>query len=99
MEMIFGNEKELIKEYKFLINEVLPSLNACNFCNTLKCKYCKKDSVNCNMCKEDIYFNCKNFNKSKDILMNSDDKIISDYVKKNYMIFFLFLICQFLFLI
>ena len=43
MEMIFGNEKELIKEYKFLINEVLPSLNACNFCNKLKCKYCKKN--------------------------------------------------------
>ena len=51
------------------------------------------------MCKEDIYFNCKKFNKSKDILINSDDKIISDYVKKNFMIFFLFLICQFLFLI
>ena len=81
MELIFGNEKELIKEYKFLINEVLPSLNACNFCNKLKCKYCKKKSVNCNMCRKDICLNCKKFDKSKDILINSDNKIISDYVK------------------
>ena len=37
IELIFGGEKELIKEYKFLINEVLPSLNGCNFCDKLKC--------------------------------------------------------------
>ena len=54
MELIFGNEKELIKEYKFLINEVLPSLNTCNFCTKLKCKYCKKYSVN-SLCVKKIY--------------------------------------------
>ena len=81
MDLIFGNEKELRKEHKFLINEALPSLNKCNFCNKLKCKYCKKYSVNCTMCKKDICFNCRKFNKSKDILINCNNKFISDYVK------------------
>ena len=62
IELIFGGEKELIKEYKFLINEVLPSLNDCNFCDKLKCKYCKNYSVNCDMCKKDRCFNCARFN-------------------------------------
>ena len=34
------------------------------------------------MCKKDICFNCRKFNKSKDILINYNNKIISDYVKK-----------------
>ena len=33
------------------------------------------------MCRKNICFNCKKFDKSKDILINSDNKIISDYVK------------------
>ena len=40
------------------------------------------------MCKEDIYFNCKKFNKSKDILINSDDKIYFRLCKKNFYDFF-----------
>ena len=97
MELIFGSEKELTKEYKFLINDVLPSLNDCNFCNKQKCKYCKNYSVNFNMCKKDTCFNCWRFNKSKDILINSNNKIISNYVKTFLYDFFLFLIFQFLF--
>ena len=65
MELIFGNEKELICEYKFLIKEVLPTLNDYNFCNKLKCKYCKNFSLNCNLCKKDRCFNCLQFNESK----------------------------------
>ena len=34
------------------------------------------------MCKKDICFNCRKFNKSKDILINYNNKIISDYVKR-----------------
>ena len=61
---------------------MLPSLNDCSFCNKLKCKYCKNYSVNCNMCKKDRCFNCARFNKLKDILINSNNKIISDFIKK-----------------
>ena len=74
MELIFRSEKELIKEYKYLVTDVLPSLDDCNFCNKLKCKYWKNYTVNCNMCRTETCFNCKRFN-------NSNNKIISDYIK------------------
>ena len=34
------------------------------------------------MCKKDRCFNCARFNKLKDILINSNNKIISDFIKK-----------------
>ena len=81
MDPIFGKNKELLKEYCILVNEILPSLNDCRFCNQLKCKYCLKFSVNCNMCKRDKCLKCYRFNKSKDILINSGDFFISNYVQ------------------
>ena len=50
MDPIFGKNKELLKEYHILVNEILPLLNDCRFCGQLKCKYCLKFSVNCNLC-------------------------------------------------
>ena len=81
MDLIFGNNKELLKEYQFLVHEILPSLNDCRFCNKLKCKYCKKFCVNCNMCKKDKCQNCHRFNKLKGILINSGDEFISNYIQ------------------
>ena len=81
MELIFGSEKDLIEEYRLSINEILPKLNECNFCDKLKCRYYKIYSVNCNVCREVRCFNCTRFNKPKDILINSNNNIISDYVK------------------
>ena len=81
MDPIFAKSKELLKEYRILVNEILPSLNDCRFCNQLKCKYCLKFSVNCNMCKRDKCLKCYRFNKSKDILINSGDFFISNYVQ------------------
>ena len=63
MDPIFRNSKELLKEYRFLVNEILPSLNDCRFCGQLKCKYCLKFSANCNMCIADKCLNCHRFNK------------------------------------
>ena len=80
MDPIFGKNKELLKEYRILVNEILPSLNDCRFCNQLKCKYCLKFSVNCNACKRGKCLKCHRFNKSKDVLINSDDFFISNYV-------------------
>ena len=45
MDPIFGNNKELLKEYKILVKEIIPSLNECQMCQNLKCKYCLKFSV------------------------------------------------------
>ena len=81
MDPICGKNKELLKEYRILVNEILPSLNVCRFCNQLKCKYCLKFSANCNMCKGDKCLKCYRFNKSKDILINSGDFFISNYVQ------------------
>ena len=45
MNPISGNNKELLKEYRFLVKEILPSLNDCRFCNKLKCKFYKQFCV------------------------------------------------------
>ena len=81
MDLIFGNNKELLKEYRFLVNEILPSLNDCRFCNKLKCKFYKQFCVNYNICKKEKCLNCHRFNKSKDILINRDNDFISGYVQ------------------
>ena len=81
MDPIFGKNKELLKEYHFLVNEILPSLNDCRFYGQLKCKFCPKFFVNCNMSKRHKCLNCHRFNKSKDILINSGDDFVSNYVK------------------
>ena len=81
MDLIFGNNKELLKKYKILVKEIIPSLNDCQMCQSLKCQYCLKFSITCGRCLEDKYFNCYKFNKSKDILINSGDFFISNYVK------------------
>ena len=87
MEFIFGRETNLIKEYKILINEILPDLNECKFCNKLHCKHYKKYSLDCGMCKKERCLKCLRFIRSKDILINSNNKIISDYLQ-NFLIDF-----------
>ena len=88
MEFIFGRETNLIKEYKLLINEILLNLNECKFCNKLHCKYCKKYSLlDCGICKKERCLKCLRFIRSKDILINSNNKIMSDYLQ-NFLIDF-----------
>ena len=59
---------------------ILPSLNKCGNCNKIKCNYSLKFSVNCRSCIRDKCQNCFEFNRSKDILINSTDAQISNYV-------------------
>ena len=73
MDPIFDNERELKKEYENLHKNILPKLNACGNRNIFKCKYCKKISVNCNMCRSARCKNCFEFNKSKETLLNSSN--------------------------
>ena len=58
----------------------MPSLNTCGNYYKFKCKYCLKFLTNCNGCISDRCKICHEFNKSKDILINSDDLQISLYV-------------------
>ena len=80
MDPIFKNNAELKKEYQLLYKNILPSLNNCGNCNNFKCDYCLKFSVNCSSCIRDKCQNCFEFNRSKDILINSTDVQISNYV-------------------
>ena len=79
MDPIFKNNTNLKKEYCKMVND-LPLLNECGYCEKLKGRY--YFSVNCGMCIRERCKNCYNFNRSKDILINCEDKQISDYVQK-----------------
>ena len=79
MDPVFEN-KELKKEYENLHKSILSSLNECGNCNVFKCTYCKKFSVNCRFCLLWWCKNCTAFNKSKDILLNSGDRLCTQYV-------------------
>ena len=80
MDSIFKNNTELKKEYQFLHRHILPFLNKCGNCNKFKCDYCLKFSVACKRCIRDKCQNCYEFNRSKNILINSRDVQISNYV-------------------
>ena len=88
IDLIFGNYKELLNENKILVKEIIPSLNECRMCQSLKCKYCLKFSITCSRCPKDKCFNCYKFNKSKDILINSGEFFISNYVKNFWFDYF-----------
>ena len=80
MDPIFKNNAELKKEYQLLYKNILPSLNNRGNCNNFKYDYCLKFSVNCSSYIRDKCQNCFEFNRSKDILINSTDVQISNYV-------------------
>ena len=80
MDPIFKNNTKLRKEYRILYREILPSLNKCGNCNKFKCGYCLKFSTNCSSCVRDRCKKCAEFNRSNDILINSKDDQISNYV-------------------
>ena len=80
MDPIFKSNIELKKEYLLLYKNFLPLLNNCGNCNKFSCDYCLKFSVNCSSCIRGKCQNCFEFNRSKDILINSTDVQISDYV-------------------
>ena len=79
MDPIFKNN-ELKKEYENLHKNILRSLNECGNCNVFKCIHCKKFSVNYRFYLLWRCQNCTAFNKSKDILLNSGDRLCAQYV-------------------
>ena len=75
-------------EFKELNEKILPEILQCNFCNIMSCKYHSKFDVACLHCRQRQCKNCKKFNISKDILLNSASEETVDYLY-NY-------ICDFL---
>ena len=70
----------LKKEYKEFIEKILPSVLECNFCNIKSCIYHSKCNVSCLHCRKRQCKNCRQFNISKDILLNSASKETVDYL-------------------
>ena len=80
MENIFGSDRDLKNEYQNLLNNILPKLNHCNNCEVFKCSYFSRYSITCNLCRAMRCRNCAAFNKSKDILLNSGNLVVSNFV-------------------
>ena len=74
MAKIFKS-KEMEKEFKELIYEIIPSLNECGNCGILKCEHCYKFSVICSSCKKLKCRNCKKYKRSKEILFKNCSNI------------------------
>ena len=81
MDPIFEKKQRIIKRILYFGEWNFTIIKRFWFCNQLKCKYCLKFSVDCNMCERDKCLKCYRFNKSKDILINSGDFFISNYVQ------------------
>ena len=50
--------KEIEREFKELIYELIPALNECERCEILKYKYCYKFSSRCSLCRKARCTNC-----------------------------------------
>ena len=81
MAKIFKS-KEMEKEFKELIYEIIPSLNEFGNCGILKCEHCYKFSVICSSCKKLKCRNCEKYKRSKEILFKNCSNIQLDYVVK-----------------
>ena len=81
MDFTSGNNSVLKKEYEEMVKD-LPKLNKCGFCQKLHCSFCKKYTFNCRNCVKEKCKNCFKFNISKNLLINSSNQVVSDFVKK-----------------
>ena len=64
----------LKRDFKELVEKILLSLNECGNCGVFCCECRKKFSVNCSLCRKARCKNCCNFERSKELLLNSGDE-------------------------
>ena len=72
--------KELQKEFYEFIKDILPNVLSCGLCQKLSCMWHSKFDVSCLHCRKTECKNCKKFNISKEILLNSASKESVDYI-------------------
>lgn len=65
----------LKREFKKIVENVLLLLNECGNCGVFCCEYCKKFSVNCTLCQKARCKSCCTFERPKELLLNSGDKV------------------------
>ena len=64
----------LNEEYKELVNEILPKVLQCSYCNVLSCELHKKFNISCNLCRQLRCRSCFAFNISRETLPASDEE-------------------------
>ena len=72
--------RELQKEFDEFTKDILPNVLSCNLCQKLSCMWHSKFDVICLHCRKEQCKNCKKFNISKDILLNSASVETVDYI-------------------
>ena len=64
----------LNKEYKELVNDILPKALECSYCNISSCKFHSKFNISCNQCRQLSCRSCFPFNISRKILLDDEVK-------------------------
>ena len=70
----------LKKEYRELVNEILPKVLECSYCNIHSCKHHKKRDVTCNLCRQAFCRACYSFNISRQILLDASNEETKNYL-------------------
>ena len=70
----------LRKEYRELVNEILPKVLECLYCNISSCKYHKKLDATCNLCRQARCRACYSFNISRQILLDGSNEETKNYL-------------------
>ena len=70
----------LKKEYEEFSNELLPAVLNCNYCNVMHCLWHSKFVGTCVHCRQRPCKNCRKFNVSEDILLNTASEETVDYL-------------------
>ena len=64
----------LRREYKNFVENTLPAVIKCNYCNIDSCKWHKRFTATCDQCRKERCVNCSCFNLSRNYLFqNADD--------------------------
>ena len=65
------NTDVLKREYQDFVNNILPTVIKCNYCNIEFCKWHSRFQLTCNQCREQKCVNCSMFNLSRNVLMQN----------------------------
>ena len=70
----------LRKEYKELVQEILPKVLECSYCNIDSCKYHTKFNFSCNLCRQVRCRTCFTFNISRKTLLDASNEETKNYL-------------------
>ena len=72
--------KTLRKEYKELVNDILPEVLEYSYCNVSSCEFHKKFTITCNQCRQLRCRSCFAFNISRENLLAAFNDEVKNYL-------------------